>query len=401
VSSKLCQLCNYSEAYCECDSTYTILSKPKCPKCANDRAIYCADCGSDSLACDCDNDIGDWYCMNCEEEFMWDVYFDTVYYDEEQPDPYTQDNDGKWWWANGKEVKCDCHVPRVLQCDLCQVSRPTASSHWNPWVEITVNEPKSYGWSTWNGWQDAIKKCNHCMEPVLLKTTTLYASSLNDTRSDKIPDWGLYADWAWQPVWRNEHIAWKDYGLPTDYDVAFEQIVYAYELAKSGKTVEIGCIGGHGRTGTILSCMGVLDGFTAAEAIMRVESFYCKEVVETFEQEWFVKWFEAKARGLEAPVKPAPKYATTTTTVTTESATCTVTSHFNLLKANVFSCKVHDCKTFNRDLNWYNQSLPKKNRPTIGTMKDGFVYTANGWQATFSSQLESATKSKKKSKNRR
>ena len=53
--------------------------------------------------------------------------------------------------------------------------------------------------------------------------------------------------------------------------------------------VELGCLGGHGRTGTALACLAVLSGVPAPDATAWVRSAYCNEAVETPEQEAFVR----------------------------------------------------------------------------------------------------------------
>lgn len=375
-------------------------TQPNCFKCKRDQGIYCIECGSDSIACQCPviDDLSEWYCVNCDHEFFWDESFGIAYdydgYEQATTEQlYEQDSSGKWWYKNGEEVKCYCHVPKKLSCSLCQVSREVESANWSPWVDITVSEPtkshphSAYAWGS--SWDKKFTKCDHLMTPVRLQTTTVYASSLNDNRTHSIPDWGLYADWSWRPYWRNEHIDWKDLGLPEDYDIAFEQISYAYDLARAGKTVEIGCIGGHGRTGTILCCMAVLDGMTAQEALTHIELTYCADIVETFEQEWFIKWFEATAYGNTPPEKPQPKPSSSSFTLTTTTSTCTIADHYSIIKTGSFTCKVSGCKTFERDFKWYSQvNIKPDNKPAIGTFKDGYVYTVNGWEPSFATQLK-------------
>ena len=65
------------------------------------------------------------------------------------------------------------------------------------------------------------------------------------------------------------------------------------ERARHGERVEIGCIGGHGRTGTALACLAVLTGLPAGEAVGWVRRTYCDGAVETEEQRAFVERFPA------------------------------------------------------------------------------------------------------------
>jgi hypothetical protein len=75
------------------------------------------------------------------------------------------------------------------------------------------------------------------------------ASSLLDRRADD-PDrtYGLYADPRWEPTWPADVIAWPDLGVPEDSQVAAQQIERAFDRARRGEVIEVGCLGGRGRT---------------------------------------------------------------------------------------------------------------------------------------------------------
>ncbi len=60
------------------------------------------------------------------------------------------------------------------------------------------------------------------------------------------------------------------------------------QRARSGQHIEIGCLGGHGRTGTALACLAALAGHPAAAAVAWVRSSYCPQAVETPSQEAFI-----------------------------------------------------------------------------------------------------------------
>lgn len=59
----------------------------------------------------------------------------------------------------------------------------------------------------------------------------------------------------------------------------------------AGQHVEVGCLGGHGRTGTALACLAVLAGHPAGDAVAWVRSGYCAKAVETPGQEAFIAAF--------------------------------------------------------------------------------------------------------------
>ena len=124
------------------------------------------------------------------------------------------------------------------------------------------------------------------------------ASSIAERREDD-PEraFGLYLDERWEPTWPADVIAWPDFGLPAEPEVAAGQITDAFGRARRGELVEVGCLGGSGRTGTVLACMAVLAGVPPAEAVPWVRGAYRPEAVETPEQEAWVQWFAAYLDG--------------------------------------------------------------------------------------------------------
>ena len=120
------------------------------------------------------------------------------------------------------------------------------------------------------------------------------ASSLADRGANEC-DFGLYLDPRWEPTWPAALIQWQDFGVPAEPEVAARQITSAFARARSGERVEVGCVGGLGRTGTVLACMAVLAGTLTSEAVSWVRSNYDVRAVETEEQEAWVEWFAAQA----------------------------------------------------------------------------------------------------------
>ena len=104
-------------------------------------------------------------------------------------------------------------------------------------------------------------------------------------------DFGLYMDPRWNPTWPAEIIDWPDFGLPPDRERAAAQIRSAFSRAKSGQVVEIGCLGGVGRTGTVLACMAVLAGVRPVDAVAWVRQNYRPGAIETTDQERWVERF--------------------------------------------------------------------------------------------------------------
>jgi hypothetical protein len=102
------------------------------------------------------------------------------------------------------------------------------------------------------------------------------------------PDYGLYLDARWQPPWDHGHVDWPDFGAPVSAEALAEALSTLLVRARSGHNIELGCIGGHGRTGTALACLAILSGYPAPGAVAWVRSNYCAKAVETAAQEAFV-----------------------------------------------------------------------------------------------------------------
>ena len=105
---------------------------------------------------------------------------------------------------------------------------------------------------------------------------------------DAAPDFGLYLDERWSPPWPHAHVDWPDFGLPADpagFSAALEDVL---ARARAGDVVELGCLGGHGRTGTALGCLAALVGVDG-DPVDWVRATYCEKAIETAAQEAFVR----------------------------------------------------------------------------------------------------------------
>jgi hypothetical protein len=102
------------------------------------------------------------------------------------------------------------------------------------------------------------------------------------------PDFGLYLDHRWAPPWPHQQLDWPDFGVPDDPAPVLAALRGLLARAEAGEHVELGCLGGHGRTGTALAAMAVLSGVPPDEAVAWVREHYCDRAVETPDQERFV-----------------------------------------------------------------------------------------------------------------
>jgi protein-tyrosine phosphatase len=109
------------------------------------------------------------------------------------------------------------------------------------------------------------------------------------------PTFGLYLDPSWTPVdWPHLFLDWPDFGIPANTEDAVVAMRAAFERARRAESVEVACVGGHGRTGTVLACMAVLAGVPVDEAVAWVRAAYCPRAVQEPAQQY---WVEHRAAG--------------------------------------------------------------------------------------------------------
>jgi hypothetical protein len=97
----------------------------------------------------------------------------------------------------------------------------------------------------------------------------------------------------WKPPvvpWPSRWLRWPDFWLPTDRALAREVLHEAWRHAATGR-VEIACGGGHGRTGTALACLAIIDAVPADQAVAFVRQHYERRAVETPWQRRYVTRF--------------------------------------------------------------------------------------------------------------
>jgi len=156
--------------------------------------------------------------------------------------------------------------------------------------------------TTYDVWIDDLPDVLYCFEPTAVQGgsvivhfpdgTSVSACSLASRREENPDrDYGLYMDVSWAPTWDADLIDWPDFGMPADPETAATLIEDAFARAQCGERVEIGCIGGLGRTGTVLACMAVLAGVLPEDAVEWVRGHYHPGAIETPEQEAWVLWF--------------------------------------------------------------------------------------------------------------
>jgi hypothetical protein len=144
--------------------------------------------------------------------------------------------------------------------------------------------------------------CSHTEDTVVFPdgTRVLASGWLQRRTGEPTPDFGLYLDAQWTPTWPNVMLDWPDFGVPHNQATADERIRGAFDRARAGQRVEVACIGGHGRTGTVLACMAILAGVPPAEAVSWVRGAYCPRAVqEPSQQYWIDRYAERLSKKLK------------------------------------------------------------------------------------------------------
>ena len=196
-----------------------------------------------------------------------------------------------------------------------------------PSLASTYHHSNAYSYGNYGSWST----CEHWRDEVKLGEYTVYVSASSDKSSSKdtdiVPDYGFYfstISWTHKltitPDFPSELIPiafkypcvfydWTDYGVPRSPYI-LQLVKAAAELIREGKKLDIGCMGGHGRTGTFVALLAVeLLGAKAAEAIGMVRDNHCKEAIETYSQRAFIYGFA----GEKAPEPPPSLSASTST----------------------------------------------------------------------------------------
>ena len=100
------------------------------------------------------------------------------------------------------------------------------------------------------------------------------------------------------------YIDWPDLGI-IHINVLDAVVDLATKRMEQGEQIEVGCLGGHGRTGTLLACiLGAVENLGVTEAVGKIRKLYCPQAVESSSQiELIAAYLGTSGAPLPAPAK--------------------------------------------------------------------------------------------------
>jgi hypothetical protein len=110
-------------------------------------------------------------------------------------------------------------------------------------------------------------------------------------------------------LYPNIIVDWADMSS-VELDELEPLVSIARKYLSCNRRVDIGCLGGHGRTGTLLACIiGKVENLLAEEAIDQVHKRYCKEAIESYRQRNLIREYLGSTQPLEsAPIPVLSKW---------------------------------------------------------------------------------------------
>ena len=172
-------------------------------------------------------------------------------------------------------------------------------------------------------------KCNHYRDPLVLPSGhEVYLSSVDGDNPEHRTsiDLMIFLDHSWlldgyilsnqmAPVENQDKpfyfIRWPDMtALTLDQFIPLLNLIGPHVV--NGQNVQIGCIGGHGRTGTVAAALCIMGGMEYDKAVDYVREVYCAKAVETFNQKKLL-WELWTDMNPDLPVPPPVALAPRTT----------------------------------------------------------------------------------------
>ena len=214
---------------------------------------------------------------------------------------------------------CDDEIDDVPRCENCGSLLEESETyvycpkcfvlHNRPYIAKTTKKPW-YGSGASVSVPIIYRTCDHWRKPVRVGRFIISCSAYYDKTKDLMPfpDLGIYLSTSWQfrlgSAWSNSLklkldapypaiiVDWPDMGV-LPYEEASHWVDFAIRHIMSGKKVDIGCQGGHGRTGTFYALLlRRLEGLNGDTAIQEVRRRLCKEAIESKSQIELIQKFK-------------------------------------------------------------------------------------------------------------
>jgi hypothetical protein len=206
-------------------------------------------------------------------------------------------------------------------CQLC-INYDYQVSEVDGVTPVQSDQTEQSLWYAGNGQSSntftALSTCTHNLTPfALTDKLTVYLSGsrhFSGPMEGPSPDIGVYLDDSWieDSLMTNDgslirleeeipilYVGWKDFDVIELPDL-IRVINWIMPKLFAGDNIEIGCMGGHGRTGT-LACalwMTLHPEDTWGDAINFVRKTYCKSAVESVKQDNLLVELEDHIKGL-------------------------------------------------------------------------------------------------------
>ena len=212
----------------------------------------------------------------------------------------------------------DAHMAAI------EAEEEQTAKDWDSWLEGLTPEPATDKIGIKPG--KSFRSCQHHLQPFTFKVGkqeyTLFGSAYSDRKSKAQAEKAgvcAFLDNRWMkeysPVWMNLSMAINDdgphwlgnlsYQTPTIFldwpDMGVLEIedlkpVVEYLASKIHMGIEIGCMGGHGRTGTLMALIMVQLGCKPGKAIKTIRKDYCHRAIETQKQEDLIKAYAEEVK---------------------------------------------------------------------------------------------------------
>ena len=210
-----------------------------------------------------------------------------------------------WVCAECLDIFDEPSIDRMAEADTAKEEQLTWQHPQNPKTKARYVAP--------------VRSCAHNRTPFSFNEHTIYLSGSSDRQTPvqgPDPTVAIYLDATWlrgkvlsnggmkKPEGEPHiiYLNWPDYGV-----VEVQRLMciarWALEQLEAGHTLEVGCVGGHGRTGTFVAGMMVVTGFHPDDAIKEVRTNYCPNAVESKPQEKLLQELYEQMDKVEATTK--------------------------------------------------------------------------------------------------